>query len=87
MESLAPIFGDIGNVLGYPAMLLVFWLYTKVKENTKRLEDGERRFNEQDKETDAVKASMSSIQSDVSFIRGFIEGKNSISKDGEKKSS
>lgn len=86
MESLAPIFGDIGNVLGYPAMLLVFWLYTKVKENTKRLEDGERRFNEQDKETDAVKASMSSIQSDVSFIRGFIEGKNA-SKDGEKKSS
>lgn len=87
MESLAPIFGDIGNVLGYPAMLLVFWLYTKVKENTKRLEDGERRFSEQDKETDAVKASMSSIQSDVSFIRGFIEGKNSVAKDGEKKTS
>lgn len=76
MESLAPIFGDIGNVLGYPAMLLVFWLYNKVKENTKRLDEGERRFSEQEKETDAVKDSMAAIRSDVSFIRGFIEGKN-----------
>lgn len=28
MENLS-IFGDIGNVLGYPAMLLIFWLHIK----------------------------------------------------------
>lgn len=36
--------GDIGGVAGYPAMLLVFWLYTKVKSLEKRLDDGEGRF-------------------------------------------
>ena len=36
--------GDIGSVAGYPAMLLVFWLYTKVKSLEKRLDDGECRF-------------------------------------------
>lgn len=83
MESLTTIFGDIGNVLGYPAMLLIFWLYNKVKENTKRLEEGERRFHEQEKETDAVKESIGAIHADVSFIRGFIEGKNSVKNDDE----
>ena len=77
MESLTTIFGDIGNVLGYPAMLLIFWLYNKVKENTKRLDDGDKRFHDNEKETDSLKDSMGAIRSDVSFIRGFIEGKNS----------
>jgi hypothetical protein len=83
MESLTTIFGDIGNVLGYPAMLLIFWLYNKVKENTKRLEDGERRFHEQEKETDEIKESIGAIHADVSFIRGFIEGKSSVKKEDE----
>lgn len=43
MENLS-IFGDIGNVLGYPAMLLVFWLYNKVKDLERRLNDGNNRF-------------------------------------------
>lgn len=39
MENLS-IFGDIGKVVGYPAMLLIFWLYNKVKEiEKKRAED------------------------------------------------
>jgi len=83
MESLTTIFGDIGNVLGYPAMLLIFWLYNKVKEIIKRLDDGDKRFYEQEKETDSLKDSMSAIRSDVSFIRGFIEGKNIGKGEGE----
>lgn len=43
MENLS-VFGDIGNVLGYPAMLLVFWLYNKVKDLERRLNDGNSRF-------------------------------------------
>lgn len=83
MDSLTTVFGDIGNVLGYPAMLLIFWLYNKVKENTKRLEDGERRFHEQEKETNGVKESIGAIRADVKFICGYIEGKNSAKKENE----
>ncbi|MBQ3840532.1 MAG: hypothetical protein II819_11465 [Fibrobacter sp.] len=82
MDNLS-VFGDIGQMIGYPAMLLIFWLYNKVKEMQKRLDNGEQRFHEQEKETDAVKDSMGAIRSDVSFIRGFIEGKNSVNKEDE----
>lgn len=44
MDNLS-IFGDIGNVIGYPAMLLIFWLYNKVKDLEKRMQDGNSRFD------------------------------------------
>lgn len=77
------VFGDIGNLLGYPAMLLIFWMFNKIKDMQKRLDDGEKRFTEQKKETDSVKTDVSTIRSDVSFIRGFIEGNNSVKKEDE----
>jgi hypothetical protein len=67
MENLS-VFGDIGNVLGYPAMLLIFWLYMKIKDIQKRLDDGDLRFREQE-------AKLTDIRDDVKFIRGFLEGK------------
>ena len=82
MDNLS-LFGDIGKLLGYPAMLLIFWMYNKIKDMQKRLDDGENHFTEQKKETDSVKNDVSTIRSDVSFIRGFIEGKNSIKSDDE----
>ncbi len=85
MDNLS-VFGDIGKVLGYPAMLIIFWLYNKVKELQKRLDDGDKHFKENEKETDSVKNDVSMIRSDVSFIRGFIEGKNSVIKEDEKNS-
>ena len=43
MENLT-IFGDIGKVLGYPAMLLVFWLYNEVQGLKKKNDEYEKRF-------------------------------------------
>lgn len=66
MDNLS-VFGDIGNVLGYPAMLLIFWLYMKIKDMQKRLDDGDLRFKDFEK-------SLGKIKDDVSFIRGYLEG-------------
>lgn len=60
MEGLS-IFGDIGNVLGYPAMLLVFWLYNKVKDLEKRLQDGNGRFDRIESELSSVNKTLSEI--------------------------
>lgn len=49
MDNLS-IFGDIGNVIGYPAMLLIFWLYNKVKDLEKRMQDGNSRFDRIERE-------------------------------------
>lgn len=68
MDNLS-VFGDIGNVLGYPAMLLIFWLYTKVKDMQKRLEEGDRIIKE-------LRDTLGELNSNVAFIRGLIEGKN-----------
>ena len=55
------IFGDIGNVLGYPAMLLVFWLYMRVKELEKRLDEGDSRFDRMDAELKEINRSLNII--------------------------
>lgn len=44
METLS-IFENIGNVLGYPAMLLVFWLFIRIKDLEKRMNEGNDRFD------------------------------------------
>lgn len=57
MENLSA-FSDIGNVLGYPAMLLIFWLYTRVKELSKRLDEGNSRFDNLEKEMKEINKSL-----------------------------
>lgn len=57
MENLST-FSDIGNVLGYPAMLLIFWLYNKVKELSKRLDEGNNRFDNLEKEMKEINKSL-----------------------------
>lgn len=66
--ELVSLFNDLGKVIGYPAMLLIFWLYMKIKDIQKRLDDGDLRFREQE-------AKLTDIRDDVKFIRGFLEGK------------
>lgn len=66
--ELVSLFNDLGSVIGYPAMLLIFWLYIKIKDMQKRLDDGDLRFREQE-------AKLTDIRDDVKFIRGFLEGK------------
>lgn len=57
MENLQ-VFGDIGNVLGYPAMLLIFWLYMKVKDLEKRLKEGNDHFEKTDSELKEINKSL-----------------------------
>lgn len=57
MENLSA-FTDIGNVLGYPAMLLIFWLYTRVKDLSKRLDEGNNRFDNLEKEMKEINKSL-----------------------------
>lgn len=67
MEHLQ-IFGDIGNVLGYPAMLLVFWLYNKVKDLERRLAEGNQRFDRMDAELNEINKSLGVIIGKVDTI-------------------
>lgn len=67
MEHLQ-IFGDIGNVLGYPAMLLVFWLYNKVKDLERRLAEGNQRFDRMDSELKEINKSLGVIIGKVDTI-------------------
>jgi hypothetical protein len=57
MENLS-VFGDIGQVLGYPAMLIIFWLFNKVKELEKRLKEGNDHFDKTDAELKEINKSL-----------------------------
>ena len=57
MENLQ-VFGDIGNVLGYPAMLLISWLYMKVKDLEKRHKEGNDHFEKTDSELKEINKSL-----------------------------
>lgn len=74
--ELVSLFNDLGSVIGYPAMLLIFWLYMKIKDMQKRLDDGDLRFREQE-------AKLTDIRDDVKFIRGFLEGKRRINNESK----
>lgn len=58
----------VGNVLGTPAVLLVFWVVSQLKELKTKV-----RLLE--KEHSAVKETLGNIRSDVSYIRGVLEKK------------
>lgn len=66
--QLASAVESIGKVLGYPAVILVMWLYSKVTELQHRVKELER-------DNDDSKKTLSDIRSDVSFIRGKMEGR------------
>ena len=57
---------SIGKVLGYPAVILVMWLYSQVKELRHRVDVLEHDNND-------AKKTLADIRSDVSFIRGRME--------------
>lgn len=64
------VFGDIGKVLGYPAMLLIFWLYIQVETLNKEMVEVK-------KESANMVVNLSNIRADVSYIRGVIEKRGS----------
>ncbi len=69
METLS-IFENIGNVLGYPAMLLVFWLFIRIKDLEKRMNEGNDRFDKIEDGMDKIENSMSEIKHQLGVIQG-----------------
>lgn len=76
METLS-FFSTISENLGIPAMLLVFWLYTRVKDMGKdietlknqRISDSEKRAEELDR----IYSKLNSMAEDVAWMRGRFE--------------
>ena len=62
MEIIS-FFDDLGRIIGYPAMLLIFWLFIRVKDIEKRLNDGDTVMKEMLK-------LITDIRIDVAVLRG-----------------
>lgn len=63
---MGEIWTTVGGVLGTPAAIFLFWMYTKVNDLANKV-----KFLEQ--ENRDSKKTLSDIRSDVSFIRGKLE--------------
>lgn len=59
--DLTSLYTTIGGVLGTPAALAFFWLWNKVKELEKRLDEGNSRFNRMDDELKEINKSLNII--------------------------
>lgn len=59
--DLTSIYTTIGGVLGTPSALAFFWLWNKVKELEKRLDEGNSRFNRMDDELKEINKSLNII--------------------------
>lgn len=59
--DLTSVYTTIGGVLGTPAALAFFWLWNKVKELEKRLDEGNSRFNRMDDELKEINKSLNII--------------------------
>ena len=58
---------ELGSTLGVPALLIVFWLYIQVKDLKGKVKSLER-------DNELLKNTLSDIRSDVSYIKGKLEG-------------
>ena len=59
--DLTSLYTTIGGVLGTPAALAFFWLWNKVKELEKRLNEGNTRFDKMDAELKEINKSLGII--------------------------
>ncbi len=66
--NLSEVWTTVGSVVGTPAAIFLFWMYSKVKELSTKVKILE-------KENSLMKQTLSDIRSDVSFIRGKLEDK------------
>lgn len=66
--DLQSIYTTVGQVLGTPAALLVFWAVSKIKELQSKVKTLER-------ENASFKECLTTIRVDVSWMRGNMEGK------------
>ena len=72
MESdgidIGQVYTTVGQVVGTPAAVLLFWVVSKLRELQTKIKILE-------KENSVVKQTLSDIRADVSFIRGRLEEK------------
>lgn len=59
--NVAEVLTTVGGVLGTPAAIFLYYLYTKVKELEKRLNDGNSRFDRMDAELKEINKSLGII--------------------------
>ena len=59
--NLTSIYTTIGGVLGPPAAIAFFYLWNKVKELEKRLDEGQTRFDRMDAELKEINKSLNII--------------------------
>ena len=66
--DIASIYTAVGQVLGTPAVLLLFWVVTQIKELKTKVKILE-------KENATIKEDITDIRVNVSWMRGNMEGK------------
>jgi hypothetical protein len=71
--DVGSVYTTVGQVLGTPAALCLFWVISKIKELQTKVKILE-------KENASFKECLTNIRVDVSWMRGNMEGKES--KDG-----
>ena len=64
--DLTSLYTTIGGVLGTPAALAFFWLWNKVKELEKRLNEGNTRF-------DKMEADLKEINKALGILIGKVD--------------
>lgn len=70
MESLdiSQAISSIGSTVGIPACILVAWLYMKVKELERRLNEGSNRFDKLDTELSKINKSLFTLIGKVNMM-------------------
>ena len=69
------LLNTIGSLGGPVAVASVVWLYFKIKGFEARLDDGDKRMEEHERNYSALKDNISKMSNDISFIRGLLEGR------------
>lgn len=69
------LINTIGSLGGPVAVASVVWLYFKIKGFETRLDDGDKRMAEHERNYVMIKDDISKMSNNVSFIRGLLEGK------------
>lgn len=65
----------IGSLGGPVSVAAVVWLYFKIKGFEARLDDGDKRMEEHERNYALIKDDISKMSNNVSFIRGLLEGR------------
>lgn len=75
------LLNTIGSLGGPIAVASVVWLYFKIKGFETRLDEGDKRMAEHERNYSALKENISKMGTDISFIRGLLEGRGGMKND------